>query len=81
MAMTSPKPKRRLIPSRFNEQIKLGAAALDRVNTVVFAGALLAPILQDQPIRLPRVAFWGAATLIIYAAAQILLFYNMQEEL
>ena len=72
-------PARRLQASRHNEHLKLGAAAFDRMSTVVIGGAVFAPIFQRQAVRGPRMAVWTAVALVLQGAAQFML-YCLREE-
>ncbi len=74
-----PPPARRLQASKLNEHLKLGAAALDRMSTVVIGGAVFAPIFQGQAVRGPRMAVWTAVALVLHGAAQFML-YCLREE-
>ena len=80
MAPTPSRPRRRLILSRRNEQLKLLAGALDRLSTVIVGGTVLAPFIQDQAFSTVRIAVWGSAALILHATAQFVLSAVDQEE-
>ena len=69
-----PRPVRpKLLASKFNERLKLAAAAFDRLSTVVIGGAILAPLFQDQAVDIKRLVFWAAAAFVLHGAAQSML--------
>ena len=75
----SGRPRRKLLPSKLNERLKLAAAAFDRVSTVVVGGAILAPIIQHQGIEVGRLVFWAIAAILLHGVAQFML-HLLEEE-
>ena len=58
---------------RFNEHLKLSAAALDRASTVVLGGAVLAPMFQHATIKIIEAAGWLGTTAALHLAGHFLL--------
>lgn len=63
----------KLFTSKFNERLKLAAAAFDRLSTVVIGGAILAPLFQGQDVNTERLVFWTAAAFMLHGAAHFML--------
>ena len=72
-------PAHKLQASRLNEQLKLAASALDRISTVIVAGAIFTPIFQRQAVHTSRLVVWTAVAIILHGIAQSML-YLLKEE-
>ncbi len=67
-----PGTSRKLRAKRRNERIKLLASALDRISTVIFAGAVLGPLFQDRPLG-AQSALWIVGVIVLHLLGQGLL--------
>ena len=65
---------------RRNKRLKLSAAAVDRVSTVVFGGAVLAPIFQQQPLTWWKTGAWVLVGLMLHWLARSLIGRLKEEE-
>lgn len=66
-------PLQRLRARRYNERLKLTASALDRISTIVFGGAVLAPIFQHATGSWREFTFWSLIAIGLHLAAQTVL--------
>ena len=60
-------------PKQANEQTKLTAAALDRISGVMFAGAVLAPLVQATDVLVPSAIAWILASGALHLVARLTL--------
>lgn len=61
-----------------NERLKMIAGAIDRLGTLTFGGAVLAPIFQMQPVAWRRTITWVLAAVLLHVAA--LYVFGLQKE-
>ena len=72
-------PARRLQASKFNEHLKLAAAAFDRMSTVVIGGAVFAPVFQQQAVHATQMIVWTTIACALHGGGQFML-YRLKEE-
>ena len=72
-------PLQRLRARRYNERLKLTASALDRISTIVFGGAVLAPIFQHTEGRWIEFAFWSLIAIGLHVVGQAVLSFLREE--
>lgn len=66
-------PLQQVRARRYNERLKLTASGLDRISTVVFGGAVLAPIFQHTDSRWREVMFWSLVAISLHLFASFVL--------
>lgn len=71
-ALPPSQPSSKLKAKRWNERVRFAAAALDRCGTVVLAGAVLAPLLQNNG-RGWSPLLWSPAVLMLHLVGQFAL--------
>ena len=69
----------KLLIKRYNERIKLTASALDRLSTVVFGGAVLAPIFQNASSNWREIVFWSLVAISLHLFALVVLTLTKEE--
>jgi len=73
--------KRRAIAARrYDEHLRLVAASLDRLSTLVLGGAVFAPIFQHAYPRWLETVGWIAVAVVLHLAAHFVLSLLFEED-